>query len=181
MLGLTGDVLLFFGFVREYKGLGVLLDALPMIIREKAVTLLVVGEFWKSKKKYLEQIDRHGLRPHVRIIDEYIPNEKLGVFFCGADLVVQPYISASGSGICQIAFGFNRPVIATNVGSLTEVIENGVNGRTVDPEDTQGLALAVLESLEPATLGKLSRNAKDTKKKYSWELMAEIVTGKKNE
>jgi glycosyltransferase involved in cell wall biosynthesis len=92
--------------------------------------------------------------------------------------VVQPYLSASGSGITQIAYGFDRPVIATDVGSLPEVIEDGVNGRIVAPNDVKGLAQAILESLAPDTLERITRNAGDTKKKFSWAKLAALIAGK---
>lgn len=176
-LGLIGNILLFFGFVREYKGLNVLLDAIPEVLKKKNVTLLIVGEFWKDKQMYIDKINKLELSPKIRIVDEYIPNEEIGVYFAAADLVVQPYINASGSGISQIAYGFDRPVIATNVGSLPDVVEDGINGRIIEPGIVQGLAKAILESLEPVTLNKFLHNATKTKEKFSWERMAEIVCG----
>ncbi|NIM06086.1 MAG: glycosyltransferase [Armatimonadetes bacterium] len=176
-LELSGDVLLFFGFVREYKGLRVLLEAMPEVLKQKEVTLLVVGEFWKDKSRYMEQISRHGMGAQVKIFDAYVPNEEVGLYFAAADLVVQPYLSASGSGVCQIAYGFDRPVIATNVGSLPEVIQDGENGRIVEPGSVHSLAKAVTESLEPETLRRLTENAVRTKERFSWERMADIVAG----
>ena len=177
MLGLKGDVLLFFGFVRDYKGLGFLLDAMPLVFREREATLLVVGEFWKDKRKYLEQIDRCGICARVMIIDKYIPNEEIALYFGAADLVVQPYITASGSGVCQIAFGFDRPVVATTVGDLRDVVEDGINGKLVAPGDPEKLAAAILASLDPNTLLRFSRNAAKTKEKFCWNRMAQIVSG----
>jgi glycosyltransferase involved in cell wall biosynthesis len=176
-LELSGNVLLFFGFVRPYKGLSVLLDAMPTILKAKEVTLLVVGEFWKDKQKYIDTINNSGISAKVRIIDRYVPNEEIGLYFAASDLVIQPYISVSGSGISQIAYGFDRPVIATNVGSLTEVVEDGINGRTVEAGNAQALADAILDSLEPEILQRFSLNATETKKKFSWIKMAEIVSG----
>jgi glycosyltransferase involved in cell wall biosynthesis len=177
ILALKGPVLLFFGFVREYKGLGVLLDALPVVLEKKNITLMVVGEFWKDKGAYLDKIEEYGISEHVRIVDKYVPNEDIGKYFAAADLVVQPYLSASGSGISQIAYGFDRPVIATDVGSLPDVVEDGVNGRIVRPGDAEGLAQAILASLDPATLEKFMQNASETKDKFSWKRMADIITG----
>lgn len=174
-LELKGNVLLFFGFVREYKGLDVLLDAMSIIPEDKNITLLVVGEFWHDKQKYIDKINNHGISENVRIIDEYVPNEAIGIYFAASDLVVQPYNSASGSGICQIAYGFDRPVIATNVGSLPEVVLDGENGRLVKPRNPEALAEAILESLEKDTLDRLTRNAVKTKERFSWGKMVEII------
>ncbi len=110
-------------------------------------------------------------------MDRYVPNEEIGLYFAASDLVIQPYISVSGSGISQIAYGFDRPVIATNVGSLTEVVEDGINGRTVEAGNAQALAAAILDSLKPSTLKRYSQNAIETKNKFSWEKMAKIVVG----
>lgn len=178
LLGLKGPILLFFGFVREYKGLGVLLDAMRLVLKKKEVTLMIVGEFWKDKQKYLDSIEKYGITSSVRIVDDYVPNEEIGRYFAAADLVVQPYLTASGSGICQIAYGFDRPVIATNVGSLPEVVKDGVNGRIVQPDSPEMLAQAIVESLDPAKLDQFTENASRTKEKFSWERMAEIVTMK---
>ena len=179
-LGLTGNVLLFFGFVRQYKGLDVLLDALPIVLKERNITLLVVGEFWSDKQSYLDKIGRNGTSANVTIVDEYVPNEEIGIYFAASDLVVQPYISASGSGICQIAYGFDRPVIATNVGSLSEVVCDGVNGRLVELGNPRSLAQAILESLEPDTLSNFNMNAKNTKEAFSWERVAKIIIGQES-
>jgi len=174
-LGLCGKVLLFFGFVRQYKGLDVLLEAMPDVLAREKVTLLVVGEFWKDKEFYMSLIRDLGISHAVVIVDEYIPNEAMGAYFAAADLVVQPYHSASGSGICQIAYGLGRPVIATSVGSLPEVVEDRVNGRLVSPGDAKALAGAIVESLQPEVLEFLTENSTKTKEKFSWEVFAKIV------
>ena len=176
-LGLNGDVLLFFGFVRKYKGLDILLKAMSYIVEVKDVHLLVVGEFWEDRNKYLSQLERLDLKEYVTLIDSYVSNEEAGLYFAAADLVVQPYLCASGSGVVQLAYGFDRPVIATCVGSLPEVIEDRTNGRIVAPNDPRSLADAIIESLDPKILEKLSRNCKQTKEKFSWAEMARLVTG----
>jgi len=164
-----GNIILFFGFVRPYKGLHVLLSALKIIIKKQNVHLLVVGKFWADKQKYLEQIDQLGIREQVTIFDQYIPNENIHLFFSAADLVVQPYLSASGSGVCQLAYGFGCPVIATKMGSLTEVITDGVNGQLVSSGNIRELADAIIKSLEPYMLNYLTENAMKTKTFFSWE------------
>jgi glycosyltransferase involved in cell wall biosynthesis len=174
-LGVAPPVLLFFGFVRPYKGLEVLLRALPEVRRDCDATLLVVGEFWGDKRRYDLLIRELDLTSAVRIVDRYVPNEELGRYFAAADLVVQPYLSVTGSGASQLAYGFDRPVIATEVGSLPKVIDDGVNGRVVPAGDSHALARAVVESLEPATLQALKQQARLTKERFSWQRFAELV------
>jgi glycosyltransferase involved in cell wall biosynthesis len=174
-LGLSGAVLLFFGFVRDYKGLKTLLNALPDVMKEKDVTVLVVGEFWKDKAIYLDMIEELGISHAVVIIDKYVPNEELSKYFEAADLVVQPYLSVSGSGVCQLAYGFGRPVIATNVGSLSEVIEDRVNGRIVPPQDPKALAEAIVETLQPDTLKSYTINSARTRDEFSWKAFIDLI------
>ncbi|EGB14691.1 glycosyl transferase group 1 [Pseudodesulfovibrio mercurii] len=174
-LNLSGNVLLFFGFVRPYKGLDVLLEAMPSVLASRDVTLMVVGEFWKDKDAYLEQLDRLGLGEHVRLVDEYVPNEHLGRYFAAADLVVQPYRSASGSGVSQLAYGFGKPVVATRVGNLAEVIEDGRNGLLVPPSDAAALADALVRGLDGPKLAELTDNARLTKERFSWDRLVALI------
>ncbi len=174
-LGFSGTVLLFFGFVRKYKGLAILLKALPAVIRQNDVTLLVAGEFWTDKKIYLDMIQDIGISHVVRIADKYVPNEEISTYFAAADLVVQPYLSASGSGVCQLAYGLGRPVIATNVGSLSEVIKDRTNGRIVPPGDPGALAEAIVESLQPEILESYTMNSAKIRDKFSWQAFTEII------
>jgi glycosyltransferase involved in cell wall biosynthesis len=166
---------LFFGFVRKYKGLDVLLEALPLVLRKRRVRLMIVGEFWKDKQRYVNKISELELEDHITIIDAYVPNEQLGKYFHAADLVVQPYLSASGSGVSQLAYGFGKPVIATNVGSIAEVIVDGVNGRLVHPGNPGELAQAVVEALEAEKLKSMTMEAAKVKERFSWNRFAEMV------
>lgn len=172
---LSGNILLFFGFVRHYKGLDILLDAMPRVLEKRDATLLVVGEFWKDKAQYFEQMERLGLGDRVRVVDEYVSTEDMGMYFDRADLVVQPYRSATGSGVTQLAFGFEKPVIATRVGCLDEVIEDGVSGRVVPPCDPPALADALIESIDPALLGRLSEGARGAKLRFGWDRLAALL------
>ena len=174
-LNLTGKVLLFFGFVRPYKGLDVLLEAMPAVLAACDVTLMVVGEFWKDKELYLEQISRLEIGDHVRLVDEYVPNESLAWYFTAADIVVQPYRSASGSGVSQLAYGLSKPVVGTRVGGLSEVINDGENGKLVAPSDPAALASALIASLETETLNRLTANAQKTRDRFSWRELARLV------
>jgi glycosyltransferase involved in cell wall biosynthesis len=146
-LGLPQDapVLLFFGFVREYKGLRYLLEAMPEILAELSdVRLLVVGEFWQGKQPYLDQIARLGIEQNVVIVDQYVPNEQVPLYFSAADVVVLPYTDVTQSGVVQLAFGFGVPVITTRVGGLPDVVADGKTGYLVDPGDVSGLSRAIV-------------------------------------
>jgi glycosyltransferase involved in cell wall biosynthesis len=126
-LGITAEkkVLLFFGLVRPYKGLKYLIHAMAQVVKSIDCVLLIVGEFYEPKVAYMALIEELGLEDHIVIRDEYVKNEMVSLYFASADVVVLPYVSATQSGIAQIAFGLNKPVITTNVGGLPEAVEDG--------------------------------------------------------
>ena len=136
------NVLLFFGLIRPYKGLGYLIEAMPQVLKSLDCSLLVAGEFYDDKSKYTKLIDAHQLGPHVRLEDKYISNEEVAVYFAAADVVVLPYVEASQSGIVPIAYSFNTPVISTRVGGLPEAVIDGQTGFLVDPGSPERLAEA---------------------------------------
>lgn len=174
-ISVSGPTLLFFGFIRPYKGLDILIEAVSHVVKSMQVTLLVVGEFWKDRDSYYAQIKQLNLEENIKVYDRYIPNDEVATFFAAADLVVQPYKSVTGSGVCQLAYGFDKPVIATDLGSLREIIETGVNGFLVPPESPEALADAIIKCLEPEFLRQLTENASQTKYNYSWERLADII------
>jgi glycosyltransferase involved in cell wall biosynthesis len=138
------EVLLFFGYVRKYKGLDVLLRALPLIRKERPnVKLLIAGEFYDEPSQYTSLIAELGLEPHVKLINRFIPNEEVRRFYDVCDVVVQPYRSATQSGILNIAYGFGTPAIVTRVGGLEEFMEDGVTGCIAEPNSPASLAEAV--------------------------------------
>jgi len=177
MLGLEGPVLLFFGFVRPYKGLPVLLRALPHIRRSVPATLVVAGEFWKDRQDILDLVKELGVEPWVRIEDRYVANEEVGAFFAASDLVVMPYVAATGGAVCQLALGHGRPVVASRVGGLSEAVPDGEFGRLVEPGNPEALAHAVLQCLEPAELERLTHGAAKAGARDDWERLALAVTG----
>jgi len=136
-------LLLFAGFVRPYKGLDILLEAMAIVLEKRQLHLLVAGEFWQGSEQYRTQIERLGIGDAVTIIDEYLPDETLAACLERADVTVLPYRSATQSGIIQAAFGHGCPVITTDVGGLGEVVENGRTGLVVPPENPQALAEAI--------------------------------------
>jgi len=152
-----------------------LIEALPMVLSGIKVTLLVVGEFWKDKDQYLRLFKELKVDDKVIVIDKYVPNEEVGRYFACADLVVQPYVSATGSVVIQTAFGFNKPVIATNVGSLTEVVEDGKTGYLVPPKSPIELADAILKFFEKGKYREFSDNIKKGQYRFSWERMVDAI------
>lgn len=168
-------LLLFCGFVRPYKGLDILLNALPSVLEKRRVHLLIAGEFWEGGDVYRTQIDELGLSDVVTIIDSYIPNEVLATCLDRADVVVLPYRSATQSGIVQLAFGKNTPVITTDVGGLAEVVHDGKTGLVVPPEDPQALAAAINQFFEEGLGPEFASNIKDEKDRFAWGNLVDIL------
>ena len=168
-------VLLFFGYIRDYKGLDVLLDAMPSILRRIRVKLLVVGEFYNNEGQFRGQAAQLQLGDAVIFHSAYVPNERVAPFFSAADVLALPYKSATQSGIIQIAYNFNRPVIATDVGALGEVVPDGKTGFIVPPENPPALADAVCRFYKENRFEEFRRNVIEEKKKYSWDYMVEGI------
>jgi glycosyltransferase involved in cell wall biosynthesis len=175
-LGLTDKrVILFFGYIRRYKGLHTLLDAMPTILEKVKLKLLVVGEFYDDEEKYRQQIADSRLQNDVVLHAEYVANEQVGLYFSACDVVVLPYVSATQSGIVQIAYQFDKPVIATDVGGLAEVVLNEKTGFIVPPQQPTAVANAVLRFYQEKREKEFVRNVKKEKKKYSWDAMVDAI------
>lgn len=175
-IGPEERVLLFFGYVREYKGLKFLMQAMPGICREdERVKLLVVGEFGSDKEDYQELIHDLGIDNRVEVRDAYTPDREVEKYFAAADLVVLPYTSATQSGIVQIAYGFTRPVIVTNVGGLPDVVENGRTGYIVEPGNPAAIAEAVTRFFGENQAESMQENIKKEAYRFSWERMGEVI------
>lgn len=169
-------VLLFFGFVREYKGLKYLLQALPLIKNSiEDILLLIVGSFGNDKEEYLELIRIHKLEENIRIVDGYVPNHEVEPYFAASDLVVLPYISATQSGIVQIAFGFEKPVIATDVGGLPDVVTDDRNGYIVAAGEAGPLAEAVVRFFKLDKEKEFTDCIKEEAERFSWDRLSEAV------
>lgn len=169
-------MLLFFGFVRPYKGLKYLLEAMPQIrSRYPEVQLFVVGDFDSDKNSYLELIQKLNLKACVQIRDGYIPDSEVEPYFAASDLIVLPYESATQSGIVQIAYGFQKPVVATRVGGLPEAVIDGCTGYLSNPCDPHSLAEAVIRFFDEDKADEFSENVVKEAEKYSWERLTEAV------
>jgi len=140
----SGNTILFFGKVRKYKGLEVLLAAFEKVLSKVESNLMIVGEFYDSIERYENLIRRHHLEGRVRIDNRYVPNEEVAAVFEQADVLVLPYVSASQSGVARIALSNGLPVIASRTGGLAETIIDQVNGLLFPPGDPQALADQIL-------------------------------------
>ena len=164
------EYILFFGLIREYKGLDLLLDAYANFCKSnKKVKLLVAGEFYAKQEKYLNQIEKLGIKNEVIIHDYFIPNDQVKYYFSACDLVAQTYHRATQSGIMQIAIHFEKPMLVTNVGGLAEMIENKKHGYITEVNSTK-----ISEALSDFFSNKnnkeeLSKELSSLKEKYSWQ------------
>jgi glycosyltransferase involved in cell wall biosynthesis len=163
-------VLLFFGLIRPYKGLKYLIHAMAQVVKSIDCVLLIVGEFYEPKEEYLSLIEQLGLEEHIVIRDEYVKNEMVSMYFSSADVVVLPYVSATQSGIAQIAFGLNKPVITTNVGGLPEAVEDGKTGFVVDAASPDKLAKAILKFYQGNYEAEFSQRIKERSDAFSWDV-----------
>ncbi len=172
-LGINDEnVLLFFGLIREYKGLDVLLKAMAEVKEKLKVKLIVAGEFYDNKDKYLKLIEKYNLKQTVLIVDKYVEAEEVKYYFSAADAVVLPYKDATQSGIVQVAVNFNKPLIGTTAGGLKEIIENNVNGFVVKPGSPEDLAEAILKFYSENKEAEFSKNVKKIADKFSWQKFA---------
>lgn len=167
--------LLFFGFIRDYKGLDLLLKAFAdERFRRLPLKLLVAGEFYSDPKPYKELIKTLGLSNCVIMSNDFIPDSEVYKYFCAADLVVQPYKHATQSGVTQIAYHFNRPMIITDVGGLAEFVPDGKVGYVVKP-DPESIAEAILKFYMEKKEAEFTENVILEKTKYSWDRMLETI------
>ena len=176
-------ILLFFGFVREYKGLKYLIQAMPEVMRRvEGIELLIAGDFAgaEEKQRYLSLILECGIQEHVKIYDGYIPDKEVENFFAACNLVVLPYISATQSGIVQIAFGFEKPVVVTDVGGLPDVVENGKTGYVVETENSARLAEAIVDYFNRDMEKEFTENVRQEAYRFSWDRMVEVIEDLQN-
>lgn len=171
----AGRRVLFFGYVREYKGLAYLLRAMPLVLKELEVSLAVVGEFYQDVEIYRRLVNELGLNRSVTLVNRYVPNEEVGRYFSQADLVVLPYVTATQSGIIQIAYSFGMPVVTTNVGGLPEVVDDGKTGYLVPPKDSSAIAQAILRYYREREEKDFHLAIEDYAHRFSWEAMVETI------
>jgi glycosyltransferase involved in cell wall biosynthesis len=164
--------LLFFGFIRDYKGLDLLLKAMDQNrLKTQNLKLIVAGEFYGNQEKYETLIDQLNLREKVILKSDFIADEAVKYYFSAADLLVQPYKSATQSGIAQIAYHFELPMIVTNVGGLPEIVIDGESGYVVEPDPTE-IAKAIDRFFDQNKAEEFTAGTRELKMRYSWERLA---------
>ena len=169
---------LFFGLIRDYKGLDLLLDAWAQLRRAgrtEGRRLIVAGEFYTAREPYLNRIADNGLQDEVLLHDRFIPDDDVKYYFSAADFVVQPYKTATQSGVTQIAYQFCVPMVVTAVGGLPEIVPDGRVGY-VCPPTAEGVAAAMDRMYEGDALKRFRENCVEERRRFSWEKMCSRVT-----
>ena len=174
-LGLESNVryAMFFGLIRDYKGLDTLLEAWAQF-RKEGHKLLIAGEFYAAKDKYMALIERLGLKDDIVLHDYFIPDNKIKYYFSAADCVVLPYKTATQSGVTQICYNFCTPVIVTNVGGLAEIVPDDRVGYVCEPS-IEGVADALERIYEGDRLQRFAENMTKERKRFSWSAMCDAI------
>lgn len=173
--------LLFFGFIREYKGLDLLIKAFAdKRLRKRKLKLIIAGEFYEDPTRYKQLLNLYDLDNDVIIHDAFIKDSEVPLYFGAADLVVQPYKSATQSGVTQIAFHYGKPMLVTDVGGLREIVPDGICGYVVQPQE-EDIADAIFDFFENNRMESFSRGVLHEKEKFSWDKMTASIIEVYNE
>jgi glycosyltransferase involved in cell wall biosynthesis len=174
-LNTDDSFLLFFGFIRAYKGLDLLIEAFSdKRLRNRHIKLIIAGEFYEDDAPYKELIRKNNLENEVILFDHFISDKEVSGFFSVADLVVQPYKSATQSGVTQIAYHFEKPMLVTDVGGLREIVPDGKCGYVVKPE-SQAISDAIIDFFDNNRKEKFTEGVRKEKEKFSWEKMTAAI------
>ena len=176
-LGLPADekIILFFGFIRKYKGLDLLFEAMALpAIKNAGIRLLVAGEFYEEEKGYQAQIDQLDIREQLYLRTDFIPDSEVKYYLSAADAVIQPYRNATQSGVTPPAYHFEKPMLVTNVGGLPALVPDKKVGLVTEP-DPAAIAGGILQFYQ---LGEdyFIPHLREEKKKYSWDRMVSSLT-----
>ena len=178
-IDLNDRVVLFFGFIRKYKGLDILLDAMKIVKAQTIarhlppVKLLIAGEFYEDDKPYLQQIKVNNIEDVLILKTDFVPDSEVKYYLCAADVVIQPYRNATQSGVTPLCYHFEKPMIVTNVGGLPAMVPDNKVGLVAEPT-AASLAAKILEYFEKAENHFLPHLIEE-KKKFSWTKMVESI------
>jgi glycosyltransferase involved in cell wall biosynthesis len=183
-LGLPDEnrLILFFGFIRRYKGLDLLLEAIKLLKEKHAADnkapappkVLVAGEFYEDEKNYRALIEKWGLEDELVLRTDFIPDAEVKYYFCAADAVIQPYRNATQSGVTPLAYHFEKPMIVTNVGGLPDLVPDGKAGLIVEPQ-AAGIAAGIVKFYGLGGEDFFIQHLRNEKKKYSWSGMVNTI------
>ncbi len=172
--------LLFFGFIRKYKGLDILLESLAKSKyfnnATKKVKVIIAGEFYEDSKPYMDLIEKYNLQEHLILHTDFIQNSKVPNYFCAADMVVQPYHSATQSGVTQIAYYYNVPMLVTDVGGLAELVPHNEVGYVCQP-NAEAVATCIDDFFDNNRYDIMKANVEVYKKNFSWNSLVEKLIG----
>jgi glycosyltransferase involved in cell wall biosynthesis len=172
-------IILFFGFIRKYKGLDILLDAMKILkLKIPTLKLLIAGEFYEDRKLYDEQITKLNISNKLILHTDFIPDSEVKYYLCAADVVVQPYRNATQSGVTPLAYHFEIPMIVTNVGGLPSLVPDNKVGLIAEPT-AESLADKIIEYFDKGENSFLPY-LKEEKKKYSWAKMVDAIAALAN-
>lgn len=170
MLQLDPDFryILFFGFIRGYKGLDLLVEAMAdPELQQMPVKLIVAGEFYEDEEKYTQRIAELGLQDKIVLYKKFISNKEVSLYFSACDIVALPYKTATQSGVTQVAFHFEKPMLVTHVGGLGEIVPHEKIGYVVEPQP-QEIAAALKDFFLRQRAAEFTANIPEEKKKYAW-------------
>ncbi|MEI6880510.1 MAG: glycosyltransferase [Bacteroidota bacterium] len=170
-LDINTNYLLFFGFIRKYKGLQLLLESFAdERLKELPLKLIIAGEFYEDRKPYDEMISRLGLESRLVLVTDFIPNNEVNMYFSAADMVVQTYLNATQSGVTQIAYYYDKPMLVTDVGGLAELVPHNKVGYITDIDKKQ-IANYILDFYTHGREQEFSDNIKNEKQKFTWSYL----------
>jgi glycosyltransferase involved in cell wall biosynthesis len=168
--------ILFFGLIRDYKGLDLLLQAFSdSRFRKMKIKVLVAGEFYTDSTPYYDLIKKNGLEEQIVVHPNFIPDSEVAKWFCAADLIVQPYKNATQSGVTQIGYHFEKPMLVTNVGGLSEIIPHMKGGYVVSAEPKE-IAHAIIDFFSNDRYTQFTKGIKEEKVRFSWHTMAKNIS-----
>ncbi len=167
-LNQTDKIILFFGLIRHYKGLDILLEAMNSDeIKKQNIKLLIAGEFYEDKQPYLDIIEKNKLKEHVILHDKFIANEDVRYYFCASNLVAQTYRNATNSGVTMVGYYYEKPMLVTNVGGLSEIVPNEKCGYVVENEVSK-ISEKIIQYFSQNKETEFTQNVILEKKKYEW-------------
>jgi glycosyltransferase involved in cell wall biosynthesis len=173
----TDSYMLFFGFIRRYKGLDLLLEAMADArVKDKNIKLIVAGEYYEDGAYYENKLKEYGIVDKLAMHTNYIPSDMVRYYFSAADIVVQPYRSATQSGVTQIAYHFEKPMLVTDVGGLSEIVPNGKVGFVVQP-NVPAIADAINDFYQNSREATFVANTQQEKKRFQWDSFAAAIEG----